>query len=375
MKKNLVVLCKIFCFIFVLLQVACKNMKENFVSGNPGNDIESVRFCPEEAEQMPFNELFKSYGIINFQQIKERSSIFSYPVLRTDSLFIGANIFVENKRYLVYDTLGNLIRTIEKMESEDEKILSPYFYADNNQITSLWNNSWNILNLNGTIESKGEVNYSLVPSSFLKVNDSTWLFYKLHSMGDDTMRLWTTDESFILRNTILSYDKSIPNSGYGAFNKFIYQTVNSIYIADDLSDTIYEFSDSKIRPIYVFDFNGYNYKRFRDSEKPKPDEVIGLFTIVTDNVILRKVIMNGKTYLIYYNREEKISKTISFITDGPDLLNSAFLNNSDKYGRLYWRLTPMQKIDLSAYSKFPDFLELAKNPDKWGYFMIVSTLK
>lgn len=370
MRKNLVALCKVFCFIFVLLQVACKNRKENIFTGNLDNNIETIKFCPEEAEQIPFNELFKSYGIINFQQINGRSNGFQGPVLRTDSLFI-----FKNGGYLIYDTLGNLVNSIENLNSKEEKILSNYYFADNNQITSVWINSWNKLMLNGSIVSKGEANFSMIPSSFIKVNDSTWLFYKLHSADDDTLRLWTTNENFLLRKIILSYDKASTKTGSVTFNKFIYQTVNSIYISDDLSDTIYEFSDSKIRPIYVFDFNKFNYKRFTDGEELKTDEVVGLFTVVTDNVILRKVIMNGKIYLVYYNRKEKISKTIDFFTGGPDLLNLANLNNSDMYGRLYWRLPYLQLIDLSAIRNFPDFLELAENPDKWSYSLIVSALK
>ena len=190
-----------------------------------------------------------------------------------------------------------------------------------------------------------------------------------HSMDRDTLRLWTTDQDFHLKKIYMSYDKLSPKSGIGASFKFIHQTTGGIYLADDNTDTIYKFSETKIEPQYVFDFNRFNYSRRLTDKKLEKDEVVGLVTIVTDNVILRRVFMNDKYYLIYYNRKERFSKTIDHFTGGPDLISIARGVSSDDYSRLYWNLFP---FDSSSFIGFPDLLSASK---QGGPFFIVSHLK
>ena len=169
---NKFLLVRINIFFVVLLQVSCNNRKGTIETEKSVSGIESIKFSPEAAESIPFNDLFREYRILKFQQSDKSNSI-SGPIFRTDSFLIRGL-----KGFRVYDTLGNLVHAIEKNESEDELLFySAHFYADNNQITITRSNNWGKYRLNGSVVSKGKAKFIFPPTCFIMANDTTWLFY------------------------------------------------------------------------------------------------------------------------------------------------------------------------------------------------------
>jgi len=361
--------------IIILILFSCGNSNNNLEPLTTNTDkIVTIKFDPEGAIELPFDSLFKSFEILELLW-PENSNSKGLGIHSTDSFII----IIASNNYMVFDRKGRFINiTGSKGEGPNDNRSLGFYYADNESIVSICDTKWIKYNLKGTTISKGRLEYSIFPHSFIPLNDSTWLFYQCHLSSQSNLRLWTTDLNFKIKKEYLLPNSNFPTGGSG-FMKFIHQTSNGIYITDRVIDTIYRFTEIGVDPIYVFDIGNYINHRTFEARKLYQDEVLCTIKLVSANSILFKVVVNEQYYFIYHNRLTNATKTIKTITNGPDLMNTWILRNSDKEDRLYWvpNTLNLPLIDDNAIKfGYADLLERSKelgveaNP-----FFLITTLR
>ncbi len=361
--------------ILILVLVSCgKNQKEPKIELTNDNSVEVIKFTPEYAVEVTFDELFKSFEVIELNKPEE--SKLPPKVFRSDSFLVIS----WSKYYSVYDLKGKFItNTGSAGEGPNSNITLAYCYVNNESILSICDTKWIRFGIKENILSKGCLPHSVTTSSFIPLNDKTWLFYvPLIYRHRDTLRLWTTDQNFRLKKQYLFHERNAPSGGLG-FLKFIHETTNGIFITDRTIDTIYKFMESGIKPVYFLSFGNYKFRRQLEMRKLEFNEASCLFKIVSSNAVLFKINMNDKYYFIYHDRLNHITRTISKITDGPDLINSAEIVGSDKNDRLYWQLSTKygSLIDQSAI-KYGYASLMNKNQIKGteaNPFLLVTTIR
>ena len=362
-------------FIVLFLAFCGNSLNKKAITIN-NSTIETIKFNPESAVEVTFDELFKSSEIIDLQQTDE-SRITSVPYIsRTDSFLIIRG----TTNYLVFDAKGNFRNKAgERGEGPNSISSHAFYYADNESILSICGTKWIKYGIDGSALKKGILPYTVYPFSFIPLNDSTWLFYVPYIYGTfDKLRLWTTNQEFKIQKSYLFSVTNLPGGGAG-FMKFIYDTDNGIYITDRVVDTIYRFTEEKVEPVYVFDIGDYKYRKQIVMEKLGHNEATGLFTVVTSNAVLRGIKMNNRQYLLYYNRKTKTTKTISKIIDGTNLIEIGTIMGTDKNERIYWVLQfgidPISDKAALKYRYTDLLIRKLELKDERNHFLFVTTLK
>ena len=373
MKKFVRTICL---FSIFLNMVLYSHGQKPVIQSVPGaSKITSIRFDPSNAVDFPFDSLVKSVNAIELQTPSVLNTSTLLGLTRTDSFFV-ANVAYS---YRIFDLSGKFLKDVGSTGDVANSLRSLFgYFADNKSILSVYQNKWIKYALDGSIIQRGVIPYQMHPNSFMPLSDSIWLFYTPHLGTNDTLRLWSTDLNFNIKKRYLHSDKNSSTGGMG-FMKYIYPTSNGIYITDRVVDTIYRFTEKAVVPIYIFDPGSYKYYRTFEMRRLSDDEITTEFKLVSANAVLFKVLTRDKSYLIYHNRNTKITNTIKKITDGPDLINSWVLKGFDNKDRLFWRLVEGSDTLINAASKkvgYTGLLERRKIPfSKANPIVIITTLK
>lgn len=367
--------------ILILLLVANLNLFAQQVKSESikKSSVQKILFNPEKALIVPFDSIFQSLDIVNLQSSKKLNMSSLFEVRRTNN-FLVANTMSE---LLIFDMTGRFVASTKAVAIKGNIFVPNGFYADDHTIIAFNISDWVKYDLNGNIKTHGKIPYSTRARSFLPLNESTWLFYNNRTIRkNDSLRLWTTDTLFNLKKRYLEHNLAYARQA-AQFVKNIHYNGKDIYLSEEWIDTVYRFNGSKILPEFVFDLNGHKVAPDFYSLNPvrrelKPSEAIEGFTIITDNAIVRELIM-GMRYFLYFNRYSKTTKTIQGFSGGPDLLKFCRLVGSDTKGRLYWVFFDeiLEKADgFELKYKNLDLLQHKKAGDaNANPFLIITTFK
>jgi hypothetical protein len=343
MKETFASVLFILVFPSMILTFSSKRKEKNEMLYKNMPEIEKIVFEPNKAVEIPFDSIFKSYRTI-LLQVPDGEGFGN--LARTDSFFVTSG----RNSCMIFDLNGKFLRSFGHSTFMN-------FYADNRSVMIVWFNEWIKYDLKGRIIARGFCSDSLWNKSLVPLTESSWLFYSSRKYRTNSGRLqpyhiWTTDNNLNITSQYQSVSKNFP-TGFGAYMQNLFETENGIYITDRVRDTIYQFTIRGPVPVYRFDTLNYKYYRtLLENHKLGINEMACVLKLVTTNAILFKVIMNNRSYFIYYNRLKKTAKTISRLTHGPDLLNNFQIIGNDKYDRQYWRFIELRdSLEVKALLK------------------------
>jgi len=302
--------------------------------------IQNIDIDVKSEDEFLFSLLYDSCEIITLNSIKENLGEISKIRIDSSSIYILS----QNKLYL-FNKKGIFLNIYDKKGKGPKEYLNiEDFIVTETDVQFIDFNQQKVIFLDKSLHYIKNTPIDFYASSFYQANDKTYIFnHNSSGYNDSNNKISIRDERFKVIDGFFPMSKTFMYYYYVIEKNNYCQIGNNIHFLHSPYDTIYQFKDRKITPVYALNFGDYkmplkNYeKKYNDIYEfylsaKKSNYVCYVDSYFeNDSSLFFSYGLKGVRKHVFYNKKNnKILNSSSFVDD-INFLNFKMKSTYDNY--------------------------------------------